>query len=85
MSEMQAQARICPRCHDLEIRLRRAVDIMRCLVDSGPCRYDHHGYCQTHSLGQPCEHEQANAFLAKYDADNATLHLPTEAQRKEVR
>jgi len=30
------------------------------LVDADPCRYDHHGYCQTHSLHEkPCPHEQA--------------------------
>jgi hypothetical protein len=55
--------------------LAEAVDIMRCLVDLEPCRYDHHDNCQAHSLGvRPCEHEQAKAFLAKYDAANVAPH-----------
>ncbi len=34
------------------------------LVDEDDCRYDHHGYCQTHNLGeQPCPHEQAKPLL----------------------
>jgi len=34
------------------------------VVSSTPCRYDHHGYCQEHSLSErPCEHERARAML----------------------
>jgi hypothetical protein len=33
------------------------------LIDPDPCRYDHHGYCQAHSLhSAPCPHEQAKAL-----------------------
>ena len=34
-------------------------------VSSGdPCHYDHHGYCQSHLLGEnPCEHEVAKDLL----------------------
>ena len=28
--------------------------------DPDPCEYDHHGYCQAHSLDErPCPHERA--------------------------
>lgn len=34
------------------------------LTDSGPCRYDHHGYCQEHNLHEkPCPHETAKHTL----------------------
>lgn len=39
-------------------------EILRKLVDRDQCHYDHHGYCQTHSLdSKPCPHELAKAFL----------------------
>lgn len=64
-----------------EVLLAEAVDIMRCLVDPDPCRYDHHDNCQAHSLGvRPCEHEQAKAFIAKYDAANTERHAPIGAR-----
>lgn len=34
------------------------------LVDDAECRYDHHGYCQSHRLDpKPCPHERATAAL----------------------
>jgi hypothetical protein len=36
------------------------------LHDEDPCSYDHHGYCQTHSLGKfPCPHTRARAALGE--------------------
>jgi hypothetical protein len=29
-------------------QLREAVDLLATFVDDEPCRFDHHGYCQTH-------------------------------------
>lgn len=34
------------------------------LVDDEPCSLDHHGNCQTHNLGNPCEVAQARELLA---------------------
>jgi len=43
-------------------RLRGLVDELHDPDEA--CRYDHHGYCQTHSLGErPCPHERARAAL----------------------
>lgn len=43
------------RAENLALRL-----VVRALVDPDPCHYDHHGYCQAHSLHeQPCPHEVA--------------------------
>jgi hypothetical protein len=47
-----------------EVKLLR--ELVKDLADvSEPCDYDHHGYCQTHSLDErPCPHERAAALLA---------------------
>lgn len=38
--------------------------LVRDLVDADDCWYDHHGYCQGHSLHEkPCPHERAKALL----------------------
>lgn len=40
------------------------VSLVAELTDSEPCRYDHHGYCQTHYLHErPCPHERAKEVL----------------------
>jgi hypothetical protein len=45
-----------------------AVALIRELADPEPCEhFDHHGYCQTHNLGSPCEHAEAQKFLAALD------------------
>jgi hypothetical protein len=46
----------------------RALRVLRALVDElvddEDCCYDHHGYCQAHSLqAKPCPHERAKALL----------------------
>ncbi len=44
--------------------LARALAILADLVDDAPCQYDHHGYCQAHSLHErPCPHERAKTLL----------------------
>jgi hypothetical protein len=44
---------------------RELVRALEGLVDDEPCRYDHHGYCQTHRLNNPCEMQVARAALKK--------------------
>lgn len=36
-------------------RVNVAAESLAALVDEGPCRFDHHGYCQEHGL---CEREE---------------------------
>lgn len=49
----------CPKCRRFMVRLIAE------LVDSRePCRYDHNGLCQAHSLQEkPCPHETAKHLL----------------------
>jgi hypothetical protein len=42
----------------------RAIELLKTFVDDDPCRLDHHGNCQTHSLGNPCNVAEAREFLA---------------------
>ena len=36
------------------------------LVDESPCWYDHHGYCQAHSLHEkPCPHDVVQQLILK--------------------
>ena len=45
--------------------LNAAVRLLDEHVDDETCSYDHHGYCQTHRLGdKPCEMERTRIFLA---------------------
>lgn len=46
------------------VLLREALES---LLDDDKCRYDHHGYCQTHYLGDPCEVAEARRILALKD------------------
>ena len=41
------------------------VEALEGLIDDEPCRYDHHGYCQTHFITEPCEMAVARAALTK--------------------
>lgn len=45
-------------------------------LDSEPCSFDHHGNCQTHRLGNPCEQKLIREAIAK--AKGATDALPQE-------
>ena len=46
-----------------------AIKIISELCDPEDCDYDHHGYCQAHSLHKrPCPHERAKMFLEKHQA-----------------
>lgn len=45
-------------------------EIMFDLIDNEECVYDHHGYCQTHNLGEnPCANERANKALNNREGD----------------
>lgn len=49
----------------LRDQLGTARELLAEFVDDEECVYDHHGYCQTHRLGEmPCENTRARAFLA---------------------
>lgn len=44
--------------------LERLRELIRELHDPDPCRFDHHGNCQAHDLGNPCAHARAQEILA---------------------
>lgn len=48
--------------HDLDI----AASHINELVDNDACQKDHHGYCQTHFLTNPCVVDEARTWLANY-------------------
>ncbi|MBT0666997.1 hypothetical protein HT136_01275 [Novosphingobium profundi] len=41
-------------------------EALEALLDDEPCQYDHHGYCQSHFISNPCEMATARAVHAKY-------------------
>lgn len=47
----------------LRKELEKARELLKALVDDEPCRYDHHGYCQTRRLEENCSNAQGKAFL----------------------
>lgn len=44
-------------------RLDEARTLLEQFVDTDPCQYDHHGYCQAHGVSKPCRVAAARAFL----------------------
>lgn len=44
-------------------KLEEARKLIGALVDGETCRMDHHGNCQTHTGGNPCEVEAGRKFL----------------------
>lgn len=40
-------------------------DAIEALIDDEPCHKDHHGYCQSHGLNDPCEVAVARELLGK--------------------
>lgn len=49
----------------------KMLDTLRALVALHPdeCRFDHHGNCQAHSLGRPCEIAVARLVIARATGD----------------
>jgi uncharacterized protein CbrC (UPF0167 family) len=50
------------------IKLRQQTSVLRGLLieltDEDDCRYDHHGYCQAHSLDTaPCPHSRSRTLI----------------------
>ena len=50
------------------IKLRQQTSVLRGLLieltDEDDCRYDHHGYCQAHSLDiVPCPHSRSRTLI----------------------
>lgn len=55
---------------DEEVERLRA--LVADFVDSDPCRYDHHGYCQAHGWFEtdpPCPHKRAKELLGAKAGD----------------
>ena len=51
---------------DVIVERNRLLKLVAELIDPDPCEYDHHGYCQAHSLQErPCPHERGRAVIAK--------------------
>lgn len=46
-----------------DAKIEQLTEALRGVVDDEPCWLDHHGYCQTHGLGNPCEMAIARAVL----------------------
>lgn len=45
-------------------RIEEREGLVRELTDPDQCRYDHHGYCQSHALHEkPCPHERSKELL----------------------
>ena len=63
----------CRRCRILtahRVELAEALDALYAVTDDDPCRYDHHGYCQTHGPGAiPCSTAVARDLLRKHGVD----------------
>lgn len=46
------------------LRMCQLVDAAKAMLDNEPCRLDHHGNCQAHNLGNPCEQKRLRDVLA---------------------
>lgn len=46
-------------------QLEEALLALEALVDNEPCRFDHHGYCQSHTIGLPCPVAVARNLLRR--------------------
>ena len=72
----QAEAEVIAVNNERCEAVNRAVEaeaLVRELYDPTPCdHFDHHGQCQTHSLGNPCPDALAQAFLAALDSEEAS-------------
>lgn len=66
---LRRQAREAASAPDANV-LAEALSLLRALVDPSECRYDHHGYCQTHTLDDaPCPHSRGRDLLARLDQE----------------
>ena len=61
-----------PEVPNLSKRVQELEELVQELFDEDSCHYDHHGYCQAHSLHpRPCPHERAKVyFRALLDSDS---------------
>ncbi len=69
----------CRRCCD------QLVHLVSELVDQSPCRYDHNGLCQAHSLHErPCPHETGKHALTtakhRHGADGSVQLVDAKGQ-----
>ena len=61
--ESQANARLIAYSPEL-------FQALEALVDDEECRFDHHGYCQTHNLSNPCDMQRAREVIAKVKGES---------------
>jgi hypothetical protein len=57
----------CERAETLTAQRDEAVRLLRAMDDGEPCAPDHYLTCQAHSGGNPCEMDEARAFLRGVD------------------
>jgi len=56
-------------------QVARLLALLETFVDDAPCHFDHHGNCQTHYLGNPCNVALARAELAVANSQqDSNLH-----------
>jgi hypothetical protein len=60
-----------------------ALRLLWTFVDDEPCQLDHHGNCQAHNLGNPCNVEQARKFLVRAAVAAPGAGEATEVHRQE--
>ena len=59
----------CGRCERCETELLKLLELF---IDPESCRYDHHDYCQSHSLQKrPCPHHVAKDVFLGVRARNS--------------
>lgn len=64
----------------LEHLRAQAMAILSDLIDPEPCKYDRHGYCQSHALhNRPCPHERAKQILREELKRQNPSPMPCEA------
>mgnify|MGYP001570318968 CR=1 FL=1 len=51
---------------------QQALEACKAALDPDPCHYDHHGYCQAHTLRSPCEQNMLRNALANFPERKTT-------------
>ena len=68
-----------PSSNTVDPLVRQAIGHLRGLVDIlGKCdNFDHHGYCQTHFIEDPCRVAKARKFLDSLPMEGKTMDRPS--------
>jgi len=43
------------------------INVLKQFIDNEKCRFDHHGYCQTHGITDPCRNQIAKDLITKIE------------------